>query len=331
VNISRDDAFQYSVDLVGKTYSGTEIDGESPVNPSWSIGDNPPVPVGDFSLSRLADASTVGGSFVGFFNSEMIQGLLQAMQTDGYGRVMSQPKLLVNDNQEGTITTINTTAVAQVSSQTQIPDTGTPVTTQDVQFTDYEEGVTLTIKPHISKGEMLRLEILLNRTDFTLKPDVTIGTEKDAASFPSPPDRLSTDVTTVATIPDGTTIILGGLETVDQTKNQTKVPILGDLPLIGTLFRNVDNSDGVNKLYVFVKANIIRPGDQVEGIEDIRRVSGQYREEFEEMEEKFQGLQDFPGITPPPMDPVRVLEDDDFQTESRLEGDFVVQDHWPTG
>ncbi|MHC5097491.1 MAG: hypothetical protein ACYSOL_05085, partial [Planctomycetota bacterium] len=62
-----------------------------------------------------------------------------------------------------------------------------------------------------------------------------------------------------------------------------------------------------------------------------RRVSGKYREEFEEMEANFQGLQDFPGITPPPMDPVRVLEDDDFQTESRLEGDFVVQDHWPTG
>jgi type II secretory pathway component GspD/PulD (secretin) len=335
VNISRDDAFQYSIDLVAKTYGGDDIDTQSPVNPSWSIGDNPPVQVGKFSSSRLADASTVGGSFVGFFNSEMIQGLLQAMQTDGYGRVMSQPKLLVNDNQEGTITSINTTAVAQVRSETQIPDQGSAITSQDVTFTDYEEGVTLTIKPHISKGEMLRLEILLNRTDFTLKPPVEISTgvgedEERTASFPSPPDRLSTDVTTVATIPDGTTIILGGLESVDQTKTQNKVPILGDLPLIGTLFRNVDNTDSVDKLYVFVKANIIRPGDQVEGIEDIRRVSGKYRDEFEEMEDKFQGLQDFPGITPPPMDPEKVLDADDFELE-QISGDgFVIQENWPS-
>jgi general secretion pathway protein D len=178
---------------------------------------------------------------------------------------------------------------------------------------------------------MLRLEIMLNRTDFTLQPDVVIKTTTGTAEFPSPPDRLSTDVVTVATVPDGTTIILGGLESIDQNKGHSKVPILGDLPIIGGLFRKIENTGDQGRLYVFVKANIIRPGDQVEGLEDIRRVSAKNRQEFEEMEERFQGLQDFPGIKPPPMDPVKVLEDDDFQIEDRLEGGFVIQDDWPTG
>ena len=319
VQISRDDEFQYSVDLLAKTYGGSEFQPSSPVDDAaaWNIGDAA-YPIGDFSASRLADASSIGGSFTGFFNSEMIQGLLTAMQKDGFGRVMSQPKILVNDNQEGEIKTENITSVAQQKSIVQPgSDIGNTITTTDVSFVEYTSGVTLKIKPHISKGDMLRLEIALNRTDFddSVKNVLVAGN-----LYPQPPDLISADVTTIATVPDGTTIILGGLESVDQSKTQYKVPLLGDLPLIGTLFRNVDNKDQLSKLYVFVKANIIRPGDQAEGLEDIRRVSKKYRDDFEEMETKFQDLQDFPGIKPPPMEPERVLEDD-----------FVAEENWPVG
>ncbi|MHC5001281.1 MAG: type II secretion system protein GspD, partial [Planctomycetota bacterium] len=322
VEINQDESFKYDMDIIGKTYRGSTLQEGSPIA---TINGS------DFSENRWADASSLGGTFTGFFNSEMIQALLETVQTNGYGRVMARPKILVNDNQEGEITTTNTTAIASVSSQTQVPDQGTPITTQDVTFTDYEEGVTLNIKPHISQGEMLRLEILLNRTDFTLKPDVEISGADGTATFPSPPDRLSTDVVTVATVPDGTTIILGGLESIDQNKFNSKVPFLGDLPIIGGLFRGINDTGDQGRLYVFVKANIIRPGNQLEGLQDIRRVSAKNRREFEEMEERFQSMQDWPGIDPVPMDPVKVLEEDDFLIEDKLEGEFVVQDHWPTG
>ncbi|MHC5200177.1 MAG: type II secretion system protein GspD, partial [Planctomycetota bacterium] len=210
-----------------------------------------------------------------------------------------------------------------------IPGTATQTSTTvtDIVFEDYTAGVTLNITPHISKGDMLRLEITLNRTDFKensnveiKETDTSIPPKTITKEFPSPPDRISTDLMTVSTVPDGTTIILGGLESVAQSKLVKKVPILGDLPLVGGLFRDIDDSDSVGKLYVFVRANIIRPGDQVEGLEDIRRVSGKYREEFEEMEEKFQSMQDWPGIDSPPMDPVKVLEDDDFDLWFRTVG-----------
>jgi type II secretory pathway component GspD/PulD (secretin) len=223
---------------------------------------------------------------------------------------MARPKILVNDNQEGEIKTETTTSVAQISSDTRIPDQGDAITTTSVTFNEYKEGIILNIKPHISKGNMLRLEITLNRTDFDEKSDVTITDSEGDKKFPSPPDLISTDITTVSTIPDGTTIILGGLESIDQRKSHSKTPILGDIPIIGGLFRGIDNKDEQSKLYIFVKANIIRPGDQEGGMEDINRVSMKNRRAFENMEEKFQNLQDWPGIKPKPMDPLKVLEED---------------------
>ncbi|MHC4836338.1 MAG: type II secretion system protein GspD, partial [Planctomycetota bacterium] len=224
-----------------------------------------------FSLQRYAQGATSAGQITGFFNSAMVQGLLTAMQENQYGRVMARPKILVNDNQEGEIKTENIIPVALAKTNV-IPGTATQTSTTvtDIVFEDYTAGVTLNITPHISKGAMLRLEITLNRTDFKensnveiKETDTSIPPKTITKEFPSPPDRISTDLMTVSTVPDGTTIILGGLESVAQSKLVKKVPILGDLPLVGGLFRDIDDSDSVGKLYVFVRANIIRPGDQL--------------------------------------------------------------------
>ncbi|MDD5459765.1 MAG: secretin N-terminal domain-containing protein [Phycisphaerae bacterium] len=304
VEITQNEKFEYDLDILAKTYDAATLQ-------STNIGGSlAPFANKDYGEAR-STTSAADNIFKAFYDSKNIQGLLTAVQQKGYGRVMARPKILVNDNQEGEIKTQNTISVAQVKSTVSIPEQGAPVTSTDVTFNDYDAGVTLTIKPHISKGDMLRLEITLNRTDFTLKPDVTITDAQGTNTFPSPPDRLSTDVKTVGTVPDGTTIILGGLETLDQAKGHSKTPILGDLPLIGGLFRGVTDSGEQSRLYVFVKANIIRPGDQLAGLEDIKRVSERNRRAFEELEERFQEQEDWPGVKGKPMDPVRVLEIDD--------------------
>jgi type II secretory pathway component GspD/PulD (secretin) len=308
VVINKDESFKYDLDIVTKTYNDLSLRTPSPLT---TIS-------GNFSEQSYGEARSTSGNFTGFFNSDMVQALLTAVQTKDYGRVMARPKILVNDNQEGEIKTQNTTSIAQQKSIIQPgTETSTSITTTDVSFAEYSEGVTLKIKPHISKGDMLRLEITLGRSDFTLQPSVLVA----GAVYPRPPDILSTDVTTVATVPDGTTIILGGLEGVDQQKKTTKVPIMGDLPIVGGLFRGIDDLGNQSKLYVFVKANVLRPSDQLEGLEDIRRVSGKNREAFEDMERKFQEHQDWPGIKPKPMDPEKVLEDDEYLQgiQSKLE------------
>ncbi len=301
VEITKDDSFKYELEIISKTYDDLALRaGPSSIT---TIG-------GNFSADRYAHGSSTSGSFLGFYNSDMIQALLDTVQTKKYGRIMAKPKILVNDNQEGEIKSSTTTAVPQEKTNVQLPATGgTPVTTTDVTFTDYTAGVTLKIKPHISKGDMLRLEITLNRTDFTTRQDVQLPSGK----VPVPPDRLSTDITTVSTVPDGSTIILGGLETINQSKTHSKVPLIGDLPLVGGLFRGVDNTDKEGKLYIFVKANIIRPGDRG-GMDDMRRLSGRNRRAFEEEERRFQRTEDWPGIKPKPMRPDQVLEEDEVTT-----------------
>ncbi|HOK67490.1 MAG TPA: secretin N-terminal domain-containing protein [Anaerohalosphaeraceae bacterium] len=309
VEITKNEKFEYDLDIISKTYSETDL--RSGTGSGALIGQ-----LDSFTSDRYADARVTTSAekdvFKAFYNSAHVQGLLTAIQTKGYGRIMARPKILVNDNQEGEIKTENQTSIAQQKSIVQ-PATGTSpsYTTTDVSFADYSSGITLKIKPHISKGDMLRLEISLNRKDFDFSrgKDVTVAGE----TYPRPPDLLSTDVNTVATVPDGTTIILGGLETIKQSKGTSKMPLIGDLPIVGGLFRGVDDSGQQGKLYVFVKANIIRPGDRG-GMDDMRRVSGRNRRAFEEEERQFQRAQDWPGIEPKPMEPERVLEEDEVQT-----------------
>lgn len=334
VQVTKDDQFKYELDLIAKSYhTGTDDTGNysffrhGTTLEDGKIKDLPATGASlldsvGFSNQRYAQGSVDAGQITAFFNSSMIQGLLTAMQRNQYGRIMARPKILVNDNQEGEIKTEEIQSVAQIKTNV-IPGTATQTSTstQEAVFNDYTAGVTLKIKPHISKGDMLRLEISLNRTDFgTSTKTINVSDGSGGTTpVPYPPDRTTTDITTVATIPDGTTIILGGLEKIKQNKTHKKVPVLGDLPLVGTLFRDVDDTDEQGKLYIFVKANILRPSDQVGGLEDIRRVSGKYRREFEEMEDRFQGLQDFPGIQPEPMNPRRVLEADEVPAVSEEE------------
>ena len=189
---------------------------------------------------------TSGGSLTAFYGDKQIQALLNTVQEKTYGRVLAKPKLLVNDNEKGKIDTKDTTYVETTSS---LPVTGggaagttTGLVQTSTHFENYDAGITLDITPHISEGDLLRLDIKIQRSDF----GVILGTK--------PPDKKSSEVDTAVTLPDGTTVILGGMLKTNQTKGGSKVPLLGDIPLLGGLFRSVHNSEEGEYLYMFVKA-----------------------------------------------------------------------------
>jgi general secretion pathway protein D len=249
--------------------------------------------------SRFADLEIDSGTATGFYADRHINALLKAVQTKNYGRVLAKPKVLVNDNEKGTIKTADTTYVATKSA---IPVTSGAAGQQNtlietaVKYEAYDAGITLEITPHIS-DKVLRLEIKLNRSDFT-----SVTAEK-------PPDETSSDITTTVTVPDRSTIILGGMLRLNQTKSGSKVPILGDLPLVGGVFRSISNSDIQSKLYIFVRAEVIRPTSALmQGESDMEAVSRQTREAFEKHELEFQSHRDWPGVKPKPVDPKKVLE-----------------------
>ncbi|MFZ0035450.1 MAG: secretin N-terminal domain-containing protein [Sedimentisphaerales bacterium] len=245
----------------------------------------------------------------GFYADSHIQALLTLMQKKGYGRVLARPKILVNDNEKGHIDTTTTIYVARVANQylpnavTTTPTATTNTAITSTTFDQFPSGIKLDITPHISEGSLLRLELQMTRSSQAPPP---------AGALPDTPPNPKTEdnVNTVVTVPDDSTIILGGIITLNQVKNNSKVPFLGDIPIAGGLFRNINNTGNQSKLYVFVRANILRPDDTVAGLADLKKMSDRNRGAVEGFEQRFQEHQDWPGVEPKPVEPLRVLEVD---------------------
>jgi type II secretory pathway component GspD/PulD (secretin) len=285
VEITKADAFTYDLNLLGS---------------SPTIASTSSITGADPNLMEGRALQVDSGLFTAFYGDEHIRALLQTMQSKNYGRVLAKPKILVNDNEQGSI---KTTDVTYVETSSSIPVTSgaagpqTNVVQTAVKFESYEAGITLDITPHISEGD-LRLDISLTRSDFL-----------ETADPKKPPNTRSNEITTKVTVPDGSTIILGGLLKLNQNKGGRKVPILGDIPLIGGLFRSINNKDTQNKLYVFVKAEIIRSGDHTgKGMDQLTAISERDRSAFERSEQQFQAYENWPGIKPKPVEPTKVLE-----------------------
>ncbi|MHC5211745.1 MAG: secretin N-terminal domain-containing protein [Planctomycetota bacterium] len=165
--------------------------------------------------------------------------LIQAISTDVTSRVLSRPYLLTNDNQEATISTVEQTSYSTaVTTQTS--------TTQS--FENVEAGISLTISPTISAGNYLRLRVRIEVSNFG---PASSGIEG------APPDITRREIETPVTLPDNHTAILGGLVSNTSLDSLSKVPFLGDLPLIGWLFRSSSDEDRDRYLYVFITPHII--------------------------------------------------------------------------
>lgn len=309
VEISKDNEFNLDLDMVTKA-GGLATGGSfTQMTKAGSAGVTGLIDPANWG-KLIAEAGVTNGSGKAFYADRHIQGLFELMDKKNYGRVLARPSILVKDNQEGQIDATKTIYVGQEKTNVISGTTSNLSTSSDVTFTDYSSGITLTITPHIASDKLLQLDIQLDRTDFD-PSDPGKATFGDR-TVPKPLNTVSSKVGTTAILPNGATIILGGIETVTQTKGVTKIPILGDIPIFGGLFRGIDESDKQSKLYVFVKANIIRPGDELTGKSDIERISRKKRDTFESDEKKFQGLEGLPGIRPNPMDPEKILEDDEY-------------------
>jgi len=300
VEVTKNDKFEYDLNLINSIPNLVNTSGlTGGITEGKTTGDIITQLSAEGSPARYIDFQSNSGSGTGFYGDKHINILLKAMQTKDYGRVLAKPKILVNDNEQGSISTTDTTYVTKTTSipvSTGGTNEGTLVTTAQ-EFEGYDAGIQLDITPHISEGQLLRLEIMLSRSDF--------GT----ISGLKPPDTTSSDLSTIVTVPDGSTIILGGMVKMNQGKGGTKVPLLGDLPLIGVLFRSVDNNDFQRRLYIFVKAEIIRPAETLaHGLPDLEKISGRNRLAFEKFEQEFQNYKNFPGIKARAIKPAKVLE-----------------------
>lgn len=178
--------------------------------------------------------------------------VLRALETLNNGRSMSMPKLLVGNNESATLDSVVQQPFASVNASNTVSTTSFGGT-QDA-------GTVVTIQPQIAEGDHLLLEYSVSLSSF-LGP---------ASSPTLPPPRQQNRVQSVATIPDGFTVVVGGIELENKSEAISQIPVLGNIPLLGEAFKSRANNKNRSRFYVFIRANVLRHG----GFEDLKYISG---------------------------------------------------------
>ena len=177
--------------------------------------------------------------------------VIRALETINDGRSVNLPHLLVNNNQSGTLNSV----LQEPFTSTNASDT---VATTSFAGTQ-DAGTTVTVRPQIAEGDHLVLEYSVAISNF-------VG---ESSSPGIPPPRQQNSLQSIVTIPDGYTIAVGGIEIISDAKATSQVPLLGDVPGLGELFKNRSNSHSRTRFYVFIRATVLRHG----GFEDLKYIS----------------------------------------------------------
>lgn len=161
---------------------------------------------------------------------------LSALQADGYGEVISTPKVLTADKQQ-----------AKVASGTQIPyqsaEGGGANAVSTTEFVDAT--LSLDVTPSITPDGKIQMML-------QIKND-SVGNPTPTGQFTINKNEINTNVL----VDNGETVVLGGIFEQMTNNTQTKVPFLGDLPYIGRLFRKDVKSDNKSELLIFVTPRIV--------------------------------------------------------------------------
>jgi general secretion pathway protein D len=210
-------------------------------------------PAGLAALNGL-NVGAVKGTFtfkgVEYLN---IGALLHALQTDGDVNVLSTPNLLTLDNQKAEIMVGEN--VPFVTGQTQNAATGGSSILTSIDRKDV--GIKLQITPQISSDDNVRLEIKQEISDITVTPGLNPNIVGPSTS------KRSADTTVV--VKDRQTMVIGGLIRDNLTTSTSKVPLLGDIPILGWLFKFKTTKIEKTNLMIFITPYIIK--DETEAAE----------------------------------------------------------------
>jgi len=198
-------------------------------------------------------------------HANVIPALIRLSRTTSKVNVISNPSVFADNNKEAVFTTQD----QEPFSETKETTSGSTITTQGGVET---AAIEIKIMPTIYEGNSLRLEISLKVEAFTAPP---------ASPNLSPP-KTSNVYTGTITVPDGKTIIVGGLVTTNDSVTETKVPILGDIPLLGYLFKSHMKVRDKSVLYIFITPKILRQP----AFEDVEKLEQQRRKQLEELDSK---------------------------------------------
>jgi general secretion pathway protein D len=227
--------------------------------------------VGGNVLSTVADAAV---QFQGVLNNATVQMVVNALSQKKSADVLSAPKVTTISGAQAQIRVVQEFIYPSEYSQPTIAsDSDSPPTPSfPTAFKTREVGVILSVTPTVgSDGSTINLTLVpevskfLGMLDYSPKvspnPNSTIATQQqDKVAYKIWQPLFETrNVTTSVVIWDGQTVVLGGLITEVVDKVDDKVPFLGDVPILGRLFRQKINQRAKRNLLVFVTARLIDP------------------------------------------------------------------------
>lgn len=198
-----------------------------------------------FGLSEVDPATGALSLIPGLgFNGTLVDPdvadvVLRALTNHSRSKVVSAPRILVNDNAEGQLS-----SVAEVPF-TSVNASNTVATTSFAGFA--EAGTTVTATPRISDEDHLQLDFVVTLNTFT-------GGGGDGV----PPPRQTDEVRSQVTIPDGHTVIVGGLNRSGESWDFTSMPFIDQIPLLRYLGGNETRNQNAAAMFVFIKPIVLR-------------------------------------------------------------------------
>ena len=192
--------------------------------------------------------------------------LIQALQSDTEVNILSTPHLLTMDNEEASIVVgeerpFLTSEVTNTSANPEL------AVTKTFQFKDL--GITLKITPHISQGQFVKLKVNLLIKDFVAEVETGAVTST----------KRETNTTVI--VADSETVVIGGLIRNNTRATKTSVPCLGQIPVLGWLFKAKGDSGDKTNLLILLTPTIIRSSDR------LRTLTEEKRKQIEETQRNF--------------------------------------------
>ena len=190
--------------------------------------------LGDSLAVDLGVSNPTGSFSLGYLTDNFLIDLeLSALESDGYGEIVSQPKVLTGDKQQ-----------AVIKSGTEIAYQ--KATSSGATSIEFKEAVLqLEVTPQITPDNRIIMDLLMSQ---------------DSVGTFTPTGEPSIDITQIETqvlVGDGQTLVLGGIFQTEEVKGIRKVPMLGDIPFLGKLFRNDLRNIEKREILIFITPKII--------------------------------------------------------------------------
>jgi general secretion pathway protein D len=225
----------------------------SPVNQSYTLNNN-------FNLPQtLTGAAGNGGMYQIMGNDFTAQ--LQAIATAGKAQVLSRPSILARDGQMAEIVIGSS---IYLPSGVSFVSAGTTTTIPTINGAYQNVGIQLDVTPFIGANNLVQmiLQPQITSIDPSTPGQQIVGSSLFSGAVFAP-NITKRSANTVVVTPDGQPIVIGGLISNDKSSGESKIPFLGDIPLLGNFFKFSNHSNQKNELLIFLTPHIVRMPSQL--------------------------------------------------------------------